>query len=141
MGYCMHLQESDFRIEAAKAEEALRAIKSLDPDHGSGGSYNGGRHIQSYFAWVDTHSFMGATDLGEAFGAWRWGLNEGPDGSWILSEFVGEKLGDDNKLFDAVAPYVTPGSYIEMLGEDGSRWRWVFDGQTCEERSAKVIWE
>lgn len=34
-----------------------------------------------------------------------------------------------------------PGSYIEMRGEDGALWRWVFDGKTCKEITAKITWD
>jgi hypothetical protein len=32
-------------------------------------------------------------------------------------------------------------SYIEMYGEDGDKWRWIFKNGKCEEVYPKVIWE
>jgi hypothetical protein len=40
----------------------------------------------------------------------------------------------------AIAPYVEENSYIEMVGEDGDRWRWVFKNGKCEEKYPEVIW-
>ena len=40
----------------------------------------------------------------------------------------------------AIAPYVEAGSYIEMYGEDGDKWRYVFDGKTVKEVYPKVEW-
>lgn len=33
-------------------------------------------------------------------------------------------------LFETIAPYVAPGSWIEMLAEDDMEWRWTFDGSS-----------
>ena len=52
--------------------------------------------------------------------------------------FDGEKLGDDAILFEAIAPYVKKGSFIEMNGEDGCIWQWQFNGKTCIEKAATV---
>ena len=62
------------------------------------------------------------------------------DGNISELEFTGEKLGSDFELFQSIAPYVQDGSYIWMLGEDGSQWRWVFQSGVCREITAKVEW-
>ena len=38
-----------------------------------------------------------------------------------------------------VGPYVEAGSYVEMRGEDGARWRYVFDGKQCVRKEPKII--
>lgn len=47
--------------------------------------------------------------------------------------FEGEKLNEDYLFFDAIAPVVRDGSFIEMVGEDGDRWRWCFKDGKCHE--------
>ncbi len=145
MGYCVELLDSKFEIKAEKARAALKAIKALDParDTGSGGSSGGSFNFKTevWFAWVITEEYKKARNLAEAFEAWRWGLSVNYNGDWSDIAFNGEKYGDDDIFFDAIAPYVTPGSYIEMLGEDGARWRWVFDGKTCKQVHATVSWD
>ncbi len=54
--------------------------------------------------------------------------------------FVGEKSSDEKLVFDLISPYVEAGSYIEMSGEDGEVWRFLFDGKSCEEKYPKVEW-
>lgn len=54
--------------------------------------------------------------------------------------FIGEKLGDEKILFQALAPFVDKGSFIEMEGEDGDLWRWTFDGQQMIEQVARITW-
>ena len=62
------------------------------------------------------------------------------DGNITEIEYVGEKLGRDFELFQKVAPFVRDGSFIEMYGEDGERWRWIFKNGKCREVTAKVTW-
>ena len=55
--------------------------------------------------------------------------------------FHGDKMGEDYQMFQSIAPYVRSGSFIEMIGEDGEQWRWVFKDGKCREIIAKVSWE
>jgi len=56
--------------------------------------------------------------------------------------FNGEKFdGTEHEMFNSIAPFVEAGSYIEMLGEGGEIWRWVFDGETCEEKAATITFD
>lgn len=63
-----------------------------------------------------------------------------PEGNITDIEFHGEKLYEDFSLFQSLAPYVKDGSYIEMMGEDGEQWRWVFANGKCREIKATVTW-
>jgi len=56
-------------------------------------------------------------------------------------EFEREKIGQEDLLFDAIAPWVREGSYIEMSGEDDAMWRWVFRGGGCHEVTPTITWE
>ena len=55
-------------------------------------------------------------------------------------DFTGEKLWDHDEMFKEIAPYVEDGSYIEMHGEDGSMWRWVFKNGVCHEIDPVITW-
>jgi len=142
MGYCMEQIDSDFMIKAENVKAALQAIKKLAGKEtikdGSGG----------HFSWVETSDFVKAKTLDKAMDAWRWEITgpepedpENDPAEFDAITFNGEKLGDDAILFNAIAPYVEKGSYIEMQGEDGSRWRWVFDGKKCKEVTAKISFD
>jgi len=136
MGYCMNQQEATFTIKPSNLAGALASIKAL-----AGGETikdASGRH----YSWVSTEDFVKAETLSEAMNAWRWHVTcDEETGEVENILFEGEKLGDDPKLFNAIAPFVEPGSYIEMQGEDGSLWRWFFDGKTCKEKQAIVSWD
>lgn len=64
-----------------------------------------------------------------------------PEGNIIDISFVGDKIEDDLYAFKEIAPYVKEGSFIEMKGEDGAKWKWIFENGTCREVTAKFIWE
>jgi hypothetical protein len=76
--------------------------------------------------------------LEQALEAWGWQLMDSGDGtSWL--ECLGDALCDDRLLFESIAPFVEAGSFIEMSGEDGTLWRWYFDGKQCEEQLGHVV--
>jgi len=53
--------------------------------------------------------------------------------------FEGESQdGSEEAMFQSIAPFVEADSYIEMQGEAGEIWRWVFDGTTCVEKVANL---
>jgi hypothetical protein len=135
VGYHMELMDQSIFIPKENKEFALQAIKNLVGKETIVDS--GGPH----FAWVSTDGFLRAKTLQEAMCEWRWDISEDEDGNVDYISFGGEKSGDDEILFRAIAMYVKPGSFIEMQGEDGYRWRWVFDGDTCKEKSGKIVWE
>ena len=65
-------------------------------------------------------------------------LNE--NGDIVEIEYDGCKLGNDFEMFQKIAPFVRNGSYLEMLGEDGTLWRWIFKRGKCKEILPKISW-
>lgn len=134
MGYCISQIESKFDLPKAHFEEALKAIQGLHGQETIKDSF--GEH----FSWVD-ENFFEINDLVEMLKEWRWSVGLGLDGSIGSIQFTGEKMGDDGIMFRAIAPFVGAGSYIEMQGEDGARWRWTFDGKICKQVWGHLTWE
>jgi hypothetical protein len=141
MGYCINQVGQRFFIHKKNFSPALSAIKALATrtNEMSGGSWGPvfGR-TASWYSWVRTEEFLNAQTLDEALQVWRWEPQIDERGNIYLLNFVGEKLGQDDILFQAIAPYVRNNSYIEMMGEDGARWRWVFRNGECVEKEGKV---
>ena len=131
----MDQRGSNFYISFNDIENTLTAIKNL------AGMETIKDSSGAHFSWVGTKEFLEASTLNEAFEAWRWNIALDEEGSVVDLYFEGEKIGDDKILFDAIAPYVKEGSFIEMQGEDGALWRWVFSNGECEERYATIVWE
>lgn len=120
MGYHMNQQKADFVIPFEQINATLAVIKNL----------------KGNFSWVNTEKVAQATNIEEAFNAWRWIIELDANDDIINIQFRGEKLGDDKDLFDCIAQYVKEGSYIQMVGEDGEIWRWVFRNKQCIEVAA-----
>jgi hypothetical protein len=137
MGYCITLTESNFTIKATNKDKALEAIRALanDTSKMSGGSWGPGGETRSrHFSWVTTDDFFLAKTIVVALEAWRYEAHiDEKTGDVVRIEFSGEKLGDDPILWRAVAPFVEDGSYLQMSGEDGTVWRWVFKGGAMTE--------
>lgn len=125
MGYYVSQRGCNFFIAAENKEKALQAIKDLGD--------------KPMFSWVDNKSYLEADTLAKAMNAWRWSIDE-EDDNVVNICFDGEKLGDDEVLFQTIAPFVKADSYIEMDGEEGCLWRWVFDGKRCQEVTPQIIW-
>jgi hypothetical protein len=137
MGYCIFQGDTKFRIKAANKAAALEAVRALAKDEGrmSGGAYSSSGRT-SHFSWVTTDDFALAKTLEVALEAWRWpAVVDEKTGDIVGIEHRGEKRGDDPVLWDAIAPFVESGSYIQMSGEDGNIWRWCFDNGRFDKRT------
>jgi len=133
MGYCMSYQQGNARFKIEVKDKILQAIKNLRGKESVQDS--SGRH----FRWVN-NDFYKIDNIEKMFREWGWHLKEDKeDGYFIITEFLGEKLGDDDILLNCIAPYMED-SYIEMYGEDAAIWRWVFQDGTFKETMAEISW-
>lgn len=119
MGYSVSQTDSKFTVKASNLPAALAAAT----------------------AWTA----LSLSSVAEALGEDGWEATvDQQTGDITDIAFQGEKmypadLGEDDLLFH-LAPFVEPGSYIEMRGEDGKRWRWLFDGTSVKIKFAKISW-
>ena len=144
MEYYIELRDSDFYIKEKNFKNVLEAISNLmtQTDKMNGGSSNEDR----WFSWVNTDNVLRAirqNNLRQVMTEWRFpvGFEDVGKGDICDLSFSGEKSGDEVYFFDAIAPWVEDGSFLEFQGEEGERWRWEFQNGKMIERFAKVIWE
>lgn len=113
MKYDTSVLSCEFRILASKVGSALKAVIAIsDPerltclDHDSS----------------DSEKFL------DIIGSLHWGAYCDRDGNISdlchLKTYISE---NDYILFQAIAPFVTPGSFISLIGKDKKRW--YFDGE------------
>lgn len=142
MGYSASLVASSFRIDRDHHKAALAAVKALldRPDLMSGKRTQGGRLISQHFAWVDSDKLLAARTLPDAIAEWGWEVEQDDDYNIVDIDFDSEKLGDEDALWAALAPYVATGSHIEMVGEDGERWRWLFRNGRVIHQEPTITW-
>ena len=127
MGYYMDQMETDFKFKDNKEKEILNAIKSVV----NNGEVN---------AWVNKDAVNKCLTFECALSECRWDYNVLDNYKKSNLIFNGTKLGDEEVLFNAIAPYVEDESYIQMLGEDGLMWRWLFKNGKCNETYPEIIW-
>lgn len=151
MGYYMSVEGQEFLIKRKNMAGALAAIKGLDPNSpdspkAGGGRWDGERQekVERWYSWVNTKEYQDAETLEDALMAWRWppymDKSTNPEEEIVNLEFDGEKIGNEEVLFDTIAPFVESGSWIEMLGEDGCRWRWLFHKGELHEIYPEIVW-
>lgn len=133
MGYYVEYNiEATFKPESEP--EMLKAINALhEPEtlkaHASGGSWSGGERKEVWYSWVDNPPPGGFTTIEDAMYAWRFDVDQW-DGLKHFS-FTGEKLGQEEILFEALAPFLD--GEIFARGEDGEEWGFRFkDGRMIQ---------
>lgn len=151
MGYFVTLTGADFRIPKSKWTDAFNAVAELNKrdELKTGGSFGPNGQSEIWFAW------MSADYPADAVQAWKDGETAHPlvyvfkqlgfevavlDDLMYL-EAYDSKAGAEDHFLEAVAPFVTPDSYIEWRGEDDEVWRQDFDGRSMLVRQGKVVFE
>ena len=136
MGYNISLIDSRFRIEESNLKPALVALQNTVVARTEPLYYSNAPDI------IQSKSLRTAvTHMGWRLRFEEEDRDEGTyEGSVIGISFEGEKSGSEEFLFNAIGPFVAPGSFIEILGEEGERWRYVFDGSACRRVEGKVEW-
>lgn len=124
MGYNANQVGQNFFIDKAYVQIVAEVIKNM-PDH--------------YQSW--NPKFKELTDVRSILMAWGYEIEFNNDGDIVTIYFINEKVGDELDMLKVIAPYVRAGSFIEMNGEDGHRWRYWFDGKTCVEQEGKIVYE
>lgn len=125
MGYSMRQLESSVFIHHTDFRNVKDAINTLMEESSE--------QMFGHFMWVDTASVINAVNVTEQLTEWLWRPRYDSYGNIVDLVFQGEKSGDEDKLFKAIAPYVKADSYITMLGAEGETWQWRFTGTDCEE--------
>jgi hypothetical protein len=128
MGYSMHQRDSSFFIAASDKPAAHAAAVAL--------AQTGER-----YAWLDTGWEERTPTLEEALTEWGYTPLLDENGNIAGLQFFMEKIGDEAKLFAAIAPFVRSGSFLEMVGEDGDVWRWVWTDGTFATQRGRVVFE
>lgn len=132
MGYCVSSYNNKFFIKKENIEKAFKALMNF--------AENNKDKFHKY-KWVDVEDILNAEDFTECMDNLGWETEQDKLGNIDNIGFMREKLGEDYRWFEIIAPYVKKGSYIEMYGEDGDKWRWIFNGVKCKEIYPEIVWE
>lgn len=139
MGYYIKTTESDFCIREKDIPKLFELVKELmsGMKNAKGGSWQGDVQTGRWYAWVDTAEVLRATTIEQMFRAWRYDLihvrdilDENGDvvkNYYLSTENSEAKIGDEEVFFSTIAPVVYQGSYLNVEGEDGAKWRWLWE--------------
>ena len=71
-----------------------------------------------------------------------WNFIKNNDGDIIEFYFVADKpKEEDIEFLKTIAPHVQDYSFVELLGEDGLRWRWVMAKSRVYELRPEIQWK
>lgn len=121
MGYCVKQYESNFKIKKSDKSKALSNLYTLMLNHD---------HYpdDKSFRWLNGVNHNNWDSLGQALRDWRFEIEKNHKGDVIGIKFRGEKIGDEDEMFEAISNQVQDGSYIIMGGEyDRQRWMYFFE--------------
>jgi hypothetical protein len=130
MGYCVVVEHSNIAIDKNNVDKAIRLLGELMEE-------------VSCFSWVGTKTVKDCLERNDLVGAlreWRYCFHESKDGDVSFNWFTGEKWGDDERLWAALAPVIDATAVIVYRGEDGNRWRYSFNGTNITEQSGQTVW-
>lgn len=122
MGYCVSM-EVDILIPAEKMGECLDAIEQ--------------KTAEKRFSWVNGGPYRGLVD---AFKDWRYDAYVDRNNNLKVQYFEGEKWGDDETLFATIAPFVEHGGSATCQGEEGEKWRYLFEHGKLRKQYAELHW-
>ena len=143
MGIYLAMEDSSFTMKSENKDKALKAIKNLMKKAnvlGNGGSYDGKKWSEKWFSWVNTKGVLECKTFEDAMLEWGYEIRTNDAGDVINIQFSGEKLGQEEHMFKAIAPYVNDGSYIDVEIEN-EHWRWAFKNGKYVELQGKVVYE
>ena len=130
MGYNISAAAVGVVIKQRNVNDARKALSALFDD---------GQHHPWCYGPKDIE--MGYDTLASAIYDWRFDSELEENGDVRITHFNGEKLGDDELFWATLAPYIHHEEgkdfpYAVYMGEDGEKWRYLFDGIGCIEEKA-----
>lgn len=129
MGYCISVDSENFSFNKNKSNEILKSVKEAVQS----------KHITEC-RWTNANSLLYSDNITELFDEMRFEVFEKDQDRYGI-DFFGEKYdGCEEQFFKAIAPHINDG-YLEYIGEDGDKWRYIFKNGECKEVYPKVVWE
>lgn len=122
-------------IRPERQEAALAAILAAARDFEC--DPNGWRRSPLFDIRKQLEAGKGYT-LEEVIGLWGWNVSQEPDGLTI--EWDHDKSWNEEEVLPLLAPFVEADAVIEAEGEEGDRWRWVFDGTSAESQWGATVY-
>lgn len=130
MGYCVEVSEKTFNFNPEKAKQIREKVQKYFSEDKIEGR------------WIGKGEVLDADNIVDLFDALRFKIYlDEEDNLYKIDYMSGEKLdGCELDMFQCMAEFINDG-YVEYLGEDGDKWRYVFENGECKEVFPKVSWK
>jgi hypothetical protein len=122
MGYSYWVDSCDFGIKKTRFKEIWELAKE-EETHDAENHAPDKKFIESVFDDNGFDCVFGAT------------------GDLVGIEQTSDRLGDEDAFFAWIGEYVDKDSHILCRGEDGTIWRWRFDGVACYQEDADIVFQ
>lgn len=152
MGYYVETIQTEFHLPAENFDAAYKALCELNSDEHES-QKTGGQMMQDtkpenstsissnpnkWYAWMDWNYDETCPDLIAILTELGFTVDTDDTGIFHLA-YDYNKTGAEETFLEALAPYVTPGSFIVWQGEEGETWVDAFDGKTMKSKSVDVM--
>lgn len=136
MGYSYCVNDSSFGIEAQHfpdmMDHLLKWHRKLAADN-------------QPLKWMDHDKAIAMLEEGDLIGyfdGWCYAAKiDITTGDVVNLIFEGEKIGQEDNLWDQIAPWVQDGSHLTCQGEDGDMWRWTWREGRLYTVEAQVVYD
>lgn len=144
MGYMVNVGEQKLAFKKdVDLTAVLRAVKQtmLNPatmdEHAHGFAAG-----EKQYSWTETAKLRKATSIYDFIRQFvdDLSLDDENDVYTFRIEF-NSNAGDEEFLFETLAPFIEAGSYIVWTGEGGEHWRWEFDGTKMKTVTGRVVYD
>lgn len=153
MGYYV-TGEGSITIPAENLDAAYDALVELNrrDDLKTGGRYGGAPTSKpansasvsdspdKWFSWMDWNYDEIFTDAKGILKAVGFEIYDN-EGEYIVLRYYDDKIGAEEHFVRAIAAYVEPESEMVWTGEDGEKWRWVFENGEMIVQQAIITWD
>lgn len=156
MGYYVETIQSEFHLPLENFDAAYKALCELNSDAHE--NQKTGGHMSSpelqyqkpedstsvsnnpnkWYAWMDWNYDETCPDLIAILTALGFAVDTDDTGIFFIS-YDYAKSGAEDIFLEALAPYVTPNSFIVWRGEEGEVWVDAFDGKTMKTKPIDVM--
>jgi uncharacterized protein YukE len=144
MGYYTQITDADFLIPKANEATALAALKALNgPEYNSqkqGGAWGAGSEgkTEAWYSWMTADYDQHVKSCADVFEQLGFEVEQTAEGMRLTG--YDNKTGQEDLFLNAVAPFVAADSFLAWRGEDGTLYRFEFDGTKMIEMEARVSW-
>lgn len=130
MGYLVQYRYGTLEVKADLTSAALAALHDLVARPDFAGVNGAGLR----------HRVLATSTVQTALAAFGWHSATNGSGDVQALRPRADELGESEALLQALTPLITPGGFVEFVGEDGDVWRWTFTGGHMIETYPQLTW-